>query len=94
MWFRRIAFADNVLIFSIAVKKGQTIFIQCFDIDIRMANFEQDLADGMNHYRIPCDFAPTKGLGTLSFVADDTTMLYFVPESNAAATMTVMVLDV
>jgi len=92
MWFRRMDFVGTADTFSIAVKKGQTVFLQCYTVNIRMGNFEQDLGDAFRHFLIPCDTS-SKGLSPLSFTADSTTNLFFTPDSDNAATLTVMVLD-
>ena len=91
MWFRRMAFTGTADTFSIAVEKGQRIFATCYTTNVRMANFEQDLADGLQHFVIPCDTANKSGI--LDFVVDDTMMLYFTPDSNNAAVLTIMVLQ-
>ena len=92
MWFRRMNFTGTADTFSISVEKGQTVFLQCFSVNIRMANFEQDLEDGLNHFVIPCDTA-NKGLSPLNFISDITAILYFTPDSDSAAVLSVMVLD-
>ena len=79
MWFRRMNFTGTADTFSISV-------------NIRMANFEQDLEDGLNHFVIPCDTA-NKGLSPLNFISDITAILYFTPDSDSAAVLSVMVLD-
>ena len=93
MWFRKMTFTGTADTFSISVEKGQTVYLQCYAVNIRMANYEQDLADGMNHFVIPCDTS-NKGLSPFHFIADATTILYFTPDTDNPTVMTVMVLDV
>ena len=92
MWFRRVAFTGNTETYSVSVEKGQTVSLTCYTTNLRMANFEQDLADGMNNLLIPCDTA-NKGLSPFSFVVDETCILYFTPDTNATAVLSVMVLN-
>lgn len=93
MWFRKMTFTGTADTFSISVEKGQTVYLQCYAVNIRMANYEQDLADGMNHFVIPCDTS-NKGLSPFNFISDVTAILYFTPDSDAGAVLSVMVLDV
>ena len=92
MWFRRMVFTGVADIKSVSVEKGQTIIFSCFTTNIRMATFEQDLADDMNNFMIPHDDGD-KGLTPFRFVTDETAVLYFRPDQNTAATLTVMVLN-
>ena len=92
MWFRRIVFTGNTETFSVSVEKGQTVSLTCYTTNLRMATFEQDLDDGMNNFLLPCDTA-NKGLSPFTFVTDETAILYFRPDSNAASVLTVMVLN-
>jgi hypothetical protein len=41
---------------------------------------------------LPCDTA-NKGLSPFTFVTDETTILYFRPDSNNASVLSVMVLN-